>query len=374
MSRVSNNKTMFRYTSSSAFQHGNSLKTGVLLTNLGSPDAPEAQAVRRYLKQFLSDPRVVEIPRLVWWLILNGIILNTRPAKSAAKYQTVWMPEGSPLKVHTERQAKLLRGFLGKRGINGVEVAYAMRYGNPSIPAMLDELAAKSCDRILVLPLYPQYAASTTASTFDAVAAWSGAQRNVPAINFVRNFHDHPGYIAALEASVREHWAKEVGLPDVLVMSFHGLPRRSLDLGDPYFCECMKTGRLLAEALGLEEGRYRITFQSRFGKAEWLQPYTAPTLAELGRAGTGRVDVICPGFVSDCLETLEEIAMEGRDDFIAAGGKTFTYIPCLNERDDWLNTLTDIVQANLSGMLRKPASVSELAASRANALELGAPR
>jgi ferrochelatase len=249
-----------------------------------------------------------------------------------------------------------------------------MRYGNPSIPAMLDELAAKSCDRILVLPLYPQYAASTTASTFDAVAAWSGAQRNVPAINFVRNFHDHPGYIAALEASVREHWVKEVGLPDVLVMSFHGLPRRSLDLGDPYFCECMKTGRLLAEALGLEEGRYRITFQSRFGKAEWLQPYTAPTLAELGRAGTGRVDVICPGFVSDCLETLEEIAMEGRDDFIAAGGKTFTYIPCLNERDDWLNTLTDIVQANLSGMLRKPASVSELAASRANALELGAPR
>jgi ferrochelatase len=374
MSGVSNNKTMFRYTSSSAFQHGNSLKTGVLLTNLGSPDAPEAPAVRRYLKQFLSDPRVVEIPRLAWWLILNGIILNTRPAKSAAKYQTIWMPEGSPLKVHTERQAKYLRGFLHKRGINGVEVAYAMRYGNPSIPAMLDELAAKSCDRILVLPLYPQYAASTTASTFDAIAAWSGAQRNVPAINFVRNFHDHPGYIAALEASVREHWVKEVGPPDVLVMSFHGLPKRSLDLGDPYFCECMKTGRLLAEALGLEEGRYRVTFQSRFGKAEWLQPYTAPTLAELGRAGTNRVDVICPGFASDCLETLEEIAMEGRDEFIAAGGKAFTYIPCLNEREDWLNTLTDIVQANLSGMLRKPASVSELAASRANALELGAPR
>jgi len=363
---------MSRYTSTSAFQHGNSLKTGVLLTNLGSPDAPEAPAVRRYLKQFLSDPRVVEIPRLAWWPILNGIILNTRPAKSAAKYQAVWMPEGAPLKVHTERQAKLLRGFLGKRGINGVEVAYAMRYGSPSIPAALDELAAKSCDRVLVLPLYPQYAASTTASTFDAVAAWSGAQRNVPGINFVRNFHDHPGYIAALEASVREHWVKELGPPDVLVMSFHGLPKRSLDLGDPYFCECMKTGRLLAEALGLEEGRYRITFQSRFGKAQWLQPYTAPTLAELGRAGTGRVDVICPGFVSDCLETLEEIAIEGRDDFIAAGGKTFTYIPCLNEREDWLNTLTDIVQANLSGMLRKPASVSELAASRANALELGA--
>jgi ferrochelatase len=374
LSSASKNKTMFRYKSPPAFQHGNVLKTGVLLTNLGSPDAPEAPAVRRYLKQFLSDPRVVEIPRLAWWPILNGIILNTRPAKSAAKYRTVWMPEGAPLKVHTERQAKLLRGFLGKRGVGGVEVAYAMRYGNPSIPAALDELAAKGCDRILVLPLYPQYAASTTASTFDAVAAWSGAQRNVPGIHFVRNFHDHPGYVAALAASVREHWEKEVGPPDVLVMSFHGLPQRSLELGDPYFCECMKTGRLLAEALGLEEGKYRITFQSRFGKAQWLQPYTAPTLAELGQARTGRVDVICPGFVADCLETLEEIAMEGRDEFLAAGGKTFTYIACLNERDDWLHALTEIVQANLGGMLRQPVSVSELAASRANALERGAKK
>ena len=363
---------MPRFRPAPPFQHGNALKTGVLLTNLGSPDEPEAPAVRRYLKQFLSDPRVVEIPARVWWLILNGIILNVRPKKSAAKYRTIWLPEGSPLKVHTERQVKYVRGFLHKRGITGVEVAGAMRYGNPSIPAALDELVAKGCDRILVLPLYPQYAASTTASTFDAVADWASGARNLPGINFVRNFHDHPGYIDALAASVREHWEKEVGPPDVLVMSFHGLPRRSLELGDPYHCECLKTGRLLAEALGLEPQNYRITFQSRFGKAEWLQPYTAPTLVELGRAKTGRVDVICPGFVSDCLETLEEISMEARDEFLQAGGGRFTYIPCLNERDDWLHVLTDIVAVNLQGMLRKPASVSELAASRAEALERGA--
>jgi ferrochelatase len=206
------------------------------------------------------------------------------------------------------------------------------------------------------------------------VNAWAGAQRNVPGINLVRNFHDHPGYIAALAASVREHWEKEAGPPDVLLMSFHGVPRRTLELGDPYYCECMKTGRLLAEALNLDEDKYRITFQSRFGKAEWLQPYTAPTLAELGSKGLGRVDVICPGFVADCLETLEEIAMEGKEDFLHAGGKRFTYIPCLNERDDWLHALADIVQANLGGMLRAPASLSERAASRANAMEKGAAK
>ncbi|HEX4328473.1 MAG TPA: ferrochelatase [Burkholderiales bacterium] len=363
---------MPRFRSPPAYQHGSARKTGVLLTNLGSPDAPEAPAVRRYLKQFLSDPRVVEIPRPLWWLILNGIILNVRPKKSAAKYQSIWLPEGSPLKVHTERQVKYLRGFLHQRGVEGVEVAGAQRYANPPIASALDELVAKGCDRILVLPLYPQYAASTTASTYDAVAAWGAGARNLPGFNFVRNFHDHPGYIAALAASVREHWEKEQGPPDVLLMSFHGLPRRSLELGDPYHCECLKTGRLLAEQLGLEEGKYRITFQSRFGKAEWLQPYTAPTRAELGRAGTGRVDVICPGFVSDCLETLEEIAIEGRDEFLAAGGKKFTYIPCLNERDDWLHALTDLVQSHLQGMLHAKESVSELVAARAAALERGA--
>ncbi|HEY4370933.1 MAG TPA: ferrochelatase [Burkholderiales bacterium] len=362
---------MARFHPPPKYQHGNMRKTGVLLVNLGSPDAPEAPAVRRYLKQFLSDPRVVEIPAPLWWLILNGIILNTRPKVSAAKYESIWMPEGSPLKVHTERQVKLLRGFLGQSGID-VEVAGAQRYANPSIDSMLDELVAKGCDRILIVPLYPQYAGSTTASVHDAVAAWAGRTRNLPALNFLRNFHDYPGYIDALAASVRQHWEQEVGPPDVLLMSFHGVPRRTLELGDPYHCECLKTGRLLAEALGLDEDRYRITFQSRFGKAEWLQPYTAPALAELGRAGTGRVDVICPGFVSDCLETLEEIAMEGRDEFLAAGGKKFTYIPCLNERDDWMQALADLVTVNVAGMLHPKQTVSELVAARAAALERGA--
>jgi ferrochelatase len=325
------------------------------------------------LKQFLSDPRVVEIPRLAWWLILNAVILNVRPGKSAAKYRTIWTAEGSPLKVHSERQVKYLRGFLHQRGVGGVEVAWAMRYGNPPIAAALDELAANGCDRILVLPLYPQYAASTTASTFDAVAAWGRSVRNLPGVKFVRSFHDHPGYIAALAGSVREHWARESGPPDVLVISFHGLPRRTLDLGDPYHCECLKTGRLLAEALRLPPERLRIAFQSRFGAAEWLQPYTAAVLTELGQAGTARIDVICPGFVSDCLETLEEIAIEGRDSFVRAGGGKFTYIPCLNEREDWLAALTDIVAANLQGMMAEPKPDGALGAARQRALALGAP-
>ncbi len=330
-------------------------KTGVVLVNLGSPDTPDAPAVRRFLKEFLSDPRVVEIPRLAWWPILNLAILNTRPRKSAAKYQTVWTTEGSPLKVHTERQVKYLRGFLGKRGIAGIEVAGAMRYGNPALAAVLGELAAKGCANILVLPLYPQYAASTTASVFDAVAAWGRGMRNLPGINFVRHFHDNPGYIAALAASVNQHWEREGGPPDVLLMSFHGLPQRTVDLGDPYHSQCLGTAALLAAALGLDEKKYRVTFQSRFGAAEWLQPYTAATLAQLGKSGTARVDVICPGFVSDCLETLEEIAIEARDIFRQAGGKKFTYIACLNERDEWMAALTAMVSEHLQGMHSEPA-------------------
>lgn len=361
-----------RFNSPPPHTHGTPPRTGVLLTNLGTPDAPEAPAVKRYLKQFLSDPRVVEIPPVAWKPIL-ALILARRPKVSAEKYKLIWTPEGSPLAVHTARQVKYVRGFLGQRGLGQVEVAGAMRYGNPSIPAALDELASKGCDRVLVLPLYPQYAASTTASTFDAVSSWGARARNLPGINLVRSFHDHPGYIAALAASVREHWVNELGPPDVLVMSFHGLPRRSLDLGDPYYCECMTTARLLAQALKLKEDKYRVTFQSRFGRAKWLQPYTAATLEELGRAKTRRVDVVCPGFVSDCLETLEEINMECRETFKSAGGGNFTYIPCLNERDDWLHALTDIVEANLRGMVRPQPAQEEIAAARENARSHGAP-
>jgi protoporphyrin/coproporphyrin ferrochelatase len=365
---------MPRYLSEPAYRHGTPAKTAVLLINLGTPEAPTAPAVRRYLKEFLSDPRVVEIPRPVWWLILNGIILNVRPKKSAEKYAAVWTPDGSPLKVHTERQAKLLRGFLGVAG-HQVVVDYAMRYGQPSIPAALERLKADGCTRILLLPLYPQYAASTTATAFDAAFAWAQVTRNQPEIRTLRSFADHPGYIAALAASVREHWAVN-GHPMQsyrLIMSFHGVPRYTLGKGDPYHCECQKTGRLLAEALGLRKDEYQLCFQSRFGRAEWLQPYTAPTLRALGQAGVERVDMICPGFPADCLETLEEIAIEGKAEFLQAGGKDYRYIPCLNERDDWIHALADLAAKHLQGWPTLTApDASELERSAVRATALGA--
>ena len=365
---------MPRYQPEPAHLHGMPARTGILYVNLGTPDAPTAPALRRYLKEFLSDPRVVEIPKPIWWLILNGIILNTRPAKSAAKYATVWEAEGSPLAVHTERQAKLLRGALGAVGHPEIEVAWAMRYGNPSIASKLDALKAAGCTRILILPAYPQYAAATTASVGDMVATWAQRTRNVPELRFVRNYHDHPGYIAALASSVREHWMHHGRLEsgDQLVMSFHGLPRFSLDKGDPYFCECQKTGRLLAEALELDKDQYRITFQSRFGRAEWLQPYTQPTLEALAGSGTRRVDVICPGFVGDCLETLEEIGLECKEAFLTHGkndgGKVFHYIPCVNERADWIAALTKIATTHLGHWLHLPTGSQPATAERAKAL------
>ena len=360
------------------YTHGTLAPVGVLVVNLGTPDAPTSQALRPYLKEFLSDPRVVELPRLVWWLILNGIILNVRPAKSAEKYAKIWTPEGSPLKVHTERQAALLQAALGERaGGTAVVVEWAMRYGKPSVRDGLFALRERGCERIVVVPLYPQYAGSTTGSTFDAVLDTLKASRNVPSIRFVRQFHDHPGYVAALAASIQEYWSVH-GRPDRLVMSFHGVPRFSHDRGDPYHCHCHKTGRLLGEALGLAQDAYTVTFQSRFGKAEWLKPYTMDTIEALGRAGTGRVDVVCPGFVSDCLETLEEIALENRAAFLTAGGREFHYIPCLNERPDWIGALADVVLHETQGWLEptRDAAMDVRAAeqSRTRALSLGATR
>ena len=356
------------------FLHGTAEKTAVLLINLGTPDAPTAPAVRRYLKEFLSDSRVVEIPRAIWWLILNGIILNVRPKKSAKKYAAIWTPDGSPLKVHTEKQAKMLRGFLGQAG-HQVIVDYAKRYGKPSIPETHSTLKADACTRILLLPLYPQYSSSATATAFDAVFAWAGQTRNQPEIRTVRSFADDPGYIEALAASVRKHWS-ENGRPASsyrLLMSFHGVPRYTLDKGDPYHCECHKTGRLLAESLDLGKEDFQICFQSRFGRAEWLQPYTAPTLAALGKQGVQRVDIICPGFPADCLETLEEIAMEGKAEFIQAGGKKYNYIPCLNERDDWIHALADLAAKHLQGWpTLNPPDTTTLNASALRAKALGA--
>jgi ferrochelatase len=362
------------YLAEPPYRHGSVAPAGILITNLGTPQAPTAAALRPYLKQFLWDPRVVEIPRAVWWVILNGIILNVRPQKSAEKYAKIWTPEGSPLKVHTERQAKLLRGYLGERTRAPIVVEWAMRYGAPSIEQALRRLREAGCDRVLVVPLYPQYSASTTASTYDAVLAATARMRNVPALRLVKHFHDHPGYIAALARGVRSYWAAS-GRPDKLVMSFHGVPRFALDKGDPYHCECHKTGRLLAEALGLRPEAYLVTFQSRFGRAEWLTPYTQDTLEALGRAQTGRVDVVCPGFVADCLETLEEIGLENRAAFLKAGGGEFHYIPCLNEQDDWIHALADLALENLHGWLpeQTEAPAREAAQrSRERALELGA--
>lgn len=340
------------------YRHDQHRCIGILLINLGTPQAATAAALRPYLREFLSDPRVVEIPRAIWWMILNGIILNVRPRKSAEKYATIWTPEGSPLKVHTARQTELLRQALRTRTPVPLVVEYAMRYGQPSVAAGLARLREQGCDRVLALPLYPQYAASSAGSALDAVYRTLLRTRNMPELRTVRHFHDHPGYIDALRQSVESYWA-EHGRPDVLLMSFHGVPRRTLDLGDPYHCECQKTGRLLAEALGLKKEQYRVTFQSRFGRAEWLKPYTAETLAELGHAKTRRLDVICPGFVADCLETLEEIAMEGKTTFLNAGGGEYRYIPALNERPMWIDALADLTLSHLAGWL--PASWSEAA-------------
>lgn len=358
-------------TSKPIYQHGSPNRTGVLLINLGTPDAPTAQALRPYLKEFLSNPRVIEIPKLIWWPILHGFILPFRPKESAEKYAKIWMSEGSPLKVHTERQTKLLKEELQIRLQNPPIVEYAMNIGRPSVATVIARMQEQGCERILIIPLFPQYAASSTAAAMDNVFAVLKHMRNQPSIRTIKQYHDHPAYIAALAQNVRDYWDLH-GQPDKLIISFHGTPRASLDKGDPYHCACQKTGRLLAEALALDTNQYNICFQSRFGKAKWLTPYTATTLMQLGKQQTQRVDVVCPGFVSDCLETLEEIAMEAKDTFIQAGGKEFHYIPCLNERSDWIQALADITCTHLQGWLDKPITEETSQLSRKLALEMGA--
>jgi ferrochelatase len=351
-------------------RHGTPARIGVLLVNLGSPSEPSAAATRRYLSEFLSDPRVVEIPRLVWWPILHGIVLRVRPARSAAKYASIWMPEGSPLTVWTKRLAQGLQGAFDSTGAPPL-VQMAMRYGEPSIAQGLDALRAAGATRVLVLPLYPQYSSATTASIWDEVGRWSREARHVPEFRFINRYADEPAYIDALAASVRQHWAV-AGRGRMLVMTFHGLPERSLMMGDPYHCECHKTARLLADALGLARDEYRVTFQSRFGRAQWLRPYTEPTLQELAATGTHRVDVICPGFPVDCLETLEEIAMEGREAFLQAGGREFHYIPCLNASTEGVAALSAVARRHLQGWPEGAADPAELALQREHALRLGA--
>lgn len=326
------------------FQHGKTHKATVVLVNLGTPESPTTNALRSYLREFLSDPRVVEIPKVIWWLLLNCIIIPFRSKKSAAKYATIWTNEGSPLKVHTQKQATLLHGYLGERG-HQVDVVAAMRYGQPALSKVLEQLQENGCEKVLILPAYPQYSGTTTASIFDVVFAHFKKVRNIPELRLIKHYHDHEGYIQALKHSVLNHW-NQCQRGGHLIMSFHGVPKRTLLLGDPYHCECQKTARLLAESLGLSKNEYSVTFQSRFGRTEWLQPYTLPTIEAMAKNGVARVDVICPGFISDCLETLEEINIEVRHAFMEAGGKEFNYIPCLNENSLWLRGLADITEAH----------------------------
>jgi len=359
---------MTRYLGEPDYQHGTEDKTGVLLVNLGTPDAPDAASVRRYLAQFLWDPRVIEVARPLWWLILHGVILRIRPRKSAEAYAKVWTEEGSPLLSISRRQHRAFQQLLAERVGGEVPVALGMRYGSPSIASALAELRENGVRRLLVLPLYPQYSATTTASVFDAIAADLQRTRWLPELRFINQYHDERGYIEALAASIREHW-QDQGRAERLLFSFHGLPHRYLLSGDPYHCHCHKTARLLAAELGLDDDAWMLSFQSRVGREEWLRPYTDETVAQLARDGVRSLDVACPGFSADCLETLEEIAMQNGEIFEEAGGETLRYVPALNDRSDHISFLVDLTQKHCQGW-PEPAAGKERSKDR----ELGAQR
>ncbi|SHE56471.1 ferrochelatase [Modicisalibacter ilicicola DSM 19980] len=322
---------------------------GVLLANLGTPDAPTPEAVRRYLAEFLWDERVVDAPRPLWWLILNGVILRFRPAKVAKGYASVWQEGGSPLLVIARRQQQALKALLAERLGEAIPVELAMTYGRPSMEEAGLRLRDAGVERILVLPLYPQFSRSTTAAVFDRLARALKRCPHLPELRFVRDYHDHPAYIEALANSVREHWQHHEGQRGYLMMSYHGIPKRYADNGDPYPRQCEATSRLVAEALGLKEGEWQMTYQSRFGREEWLKPYTDHTLMELPKQGVEHVDIMSPAFSADCLETLEELEVENRENFIGAGGKTYRYIPALNDRDDHIALFASLVEQHTQG-------------------------
>ena len=361
---------MAHFSANIPHDHSANESIGVLVTNLGTPDAPTAGAVRRYLAEFLADPRVIEIPRWVWRLILHGVVLRIRPRRSAHAYASIWTPEGSPLLVNSQAIAAALGARWARSVPDRMTVALGMRYGSPSISEALLALRDAGAARVVVLPLYPQYSGATGGSTFDAVARTMSGWRRVPALRFVDHYHDDPGYVGALAASIEAAWS-EGGRPDRLLFSFHGLPRRYLDAGDPYHCECRKTARLVAEALGLGPERWLVAFQSRVGREEWLRPYTDETLVEWGCERLGSVDVVCPGFPADCLETLEEIAIRGRESFVAAGGGQLRYIPALNAAPGHVEALAALVERAMSDWLADPGDDEagrERRAARARAL------
>ncbi|WP_026376698.1 ferrochelatase [Aestuariibacter salexigens] len=337
-----------KYIGSKGFSHGQRDKIGVLITNLGTPEAPTKQALRPYLKEFLSDPRVVEVPRLIWWCILNLIILNVRPARSAEAYATVWTDEGSPLLTHTKNQAQGIRERCKTLYGDDVVVDFAMRYGKPAIADTIESMLQQGVRKLLVLPMYPQYCASTTGSTFDAISALFTKRRWLPDFRFISHYHDNPEFITVMANKIQAHWDKH-GRADKLLFSYHGIPKRYLLNGDPYHCECHKTSRLIAAKLGLSEAEYMTSFQSRFGREEWLKPYTDETLKSLPSQGIKSVQVVCPGFSADCLETIEEIGEENREYFMEAGGERYEYIEALNSDAEHLDMLTNLVRDNLHG-------------------------
>jgi protoporphyrin/coproporphyrin ferrochelatase len=331
-----------------SYQHGAKEKLGILLVNLGSPDKPTPSALRRYLAEFLWDPRVVEAPRWLWWLALHGIILRLRPRRSARAYARVWSDQGSPLIATSKLQARAIEKQLQKRFRGNLLVDLAMRYGSPSIRSSLEALRKAGARRFLILPMYPQYSATTTASVFDEVTRVLTGWRWLPDLRFINQYHDHPKYIEALANSIRAHWKKHPR-GDKLLFSFHGIPQRYFDSGDPYFCHCQKTARLTAENLQLADHEWQVVFQSRFGREPWLQPYCDKTLEALPAQGVKAVDIICPGFSADCLETLDEIDMENREVFLQAGGQHYRYIPALNDNPEHIEALCEVLTAHMFG-------------------------
>ncbi len=333
---------MTKYIGITDFKHETETCTGVLVTNLGTPEAPTPEALRRYLGEFLADPRVVEVPRFIWWFVLHGVILRLRPKRSAAAYRKVWTDEGSPLMVFAKRQSAAIQAYLDAHTSEKLHVELAMRYGQPSIRSGLEKLQQANAKKIIILPLYPQYSASTTASTLDAVSDVLNSWRLIPEIHFISHYHDAPDYIDALAESITAHWQQQQRA-ELLLFSFHGIPQAYFEAGDPYYCECHKTARLVAEKLNLNEDEWELTFQSRFGPKEWLKPYTDKTLMSLPAKGIKSVEVVCPGFSADCLETLEEINMQNRAFFLEAGGESFSYIPALNDRPAHIKTLANLI-------------------------------
>ena len=351
---------MANYIGQSAYGHGEPQRTGILLVNLGTPEAPTAQALRPYLREFLGDPRVIEWPAWLWKPILNGIILNVRPKKSAQLYASIWAEGGSPLYLYSQSIADKLQASLAAEWGDNIRVALAMRYGQPSIRQKLAEFRKANVQRILVLPLFPQYSATTTATIYDIVFDELRRYRWLPELRTVSDYHDDPLYIQALVANIRAFWA-ENGRSAKLLYSFHGIPQSYFHNGDPYYCFCQKTARLVSEQLGLSDDEYQVCFQSRFGPEEWLQPYTDKTLEQWAHDGLESVDTICPGFAVDCLETLEEMAIQNREIFLEAGGKQYQYVPCLNDNEAQMTLFEALARRHLQGW--EPPQAAALQAS-----------